>query len=138
MITVRAAPPEDFDWLLNRTGCSITGEFRALKAVDVAGKVRGMVGFDAWTPASCQAHMAADSPMAWRRLLPAACDYAFRQAGKNVVLGLIPGHNERSLALAHHMGFRVVCQLADAWSAGIPLVVHEMRRADCRWLKEAC
>lgn len=132
---VRAA--QSFEWLRERTGCAMSPDFRALEAVDAAGRIRGMVGFDAWTPNACQAHMAVDTPMAWRDLLPAACRYAFIDSEKNVVLGIIPGHNERSLNLAEHMGFREVARLADAWSAGIPLVVHEMRRADCRWLKEA-
>lgn len=132
---VRAS--RSFGWLHERTGCAMSADFRAVEAVDARGHIRGMVGFDAWTPASCQAHMAADTPIAWRYLLPAACEYAFVEAGKDVVLGIIPGHNARSLALAKHMGFSEVCRLADAWSAGIPLVVHEMRRTDCRWLKEA-
>lgn len=94
-----------------------------------------MVAFDAWTPKSCQAHFALASPVAWRHLRKAAFWYAFEHAAKQVVLGIVPAHNRRSLVMARHLGFRETHRVPGGWDNGIDLVVLEMRRADCRWLE---
>lgn len=133
---VQAAPPAHFPWLEERTGCVLTRNARAIEAVDDSGRVRGMVAFDAWTSNSVQAHMAVDAPVVWRALLPAAMDYAFRQAGKGLLLGIIPSHNARSVGFTRHVGFREAYRVPDGWALGDDLVVMELRREECRWLRK--
>jgi RimJ/RimL family protein N-acetyltransferase len=135
-VIVRAAHPEEFGWLVERAECAITPGFRAIAAED-QGRIVGMVGFDGWTPNSVTMHVALDSPACLRSLLPEIFDYAFRQAGKGLALGIIPAGNERSVNLAKRVGFREAYRVRDGWSVGEDLIVLEMRREECRWIPQA-
>lgn len=131
---VRAARPEDFAWLEARAGCALTPRARGIRALDASGATRGVVAYDMWTPTSCQAHMAVDTPAAWRPLLRHCFHYPFQALGLQLLLGIIPAHNAKSLAMARALGFRETYRVRDGWAPGDDMVVHEMRREDCRWL----
>ena len=133
---VQASPPQDFAWLAKRTGYAPGADFCALEAVDAAGRIRGMVGFDHWMPNSAQAHLALDSPAAARALLPAALDYFFAKSGRSVAIGLVPTSNAKSLRLARHLGFRTTHLIRGGWAPGVDVAVLELHQADCRFLKE--
>ena len=133
---VLAAAPEDFGWLVERTSAALTDHATGIKAVDESGRIRGMVVYDYWTPNACQAHMAVDAPIIWRSLLRPAFSYPFEELGRSLILGIIAADNPRSLAMAKRLGFRDVHRVDDGWAPGVPLIVHEMRRAECRWLSE--
>lgn len=140
MISVREATPREdgpsrFPWIEERTGCVLTRNARAIEAVREDGEIVGMVAYDNWTPASVQAHMAVDSAIVWRRLLRAAFDYPFRFAGKSLLIGIIAANNERSVAAVESFGFIETHRFIDGWREGVDLIVYEMRRKDCRWLK---
>lgn len=133
---VESANREDFIWLQQRTSCGMTDGFRAIKCVDESGRIRGMVGYDGWTENACQCHMAVDSPTAWRALVRPAFEYPFQQAGRRVIIGLIPAGNARSVHLAKRLGLRETYRVRDGWALGEDLVVLEMRREECRWLQQ--
>lgn len=133
---VEAATPEDFGWLVQRTDCGTTHGFKAIKAVDDAGRIRGMVGYDCWTRNAVQAHMAVDTPMAWRCLVRPAFAYPFQQCGLGVILAAIPAGNSRSVHLARRFGFAETHRVVDGWARGEDLILLEMRRESCRWLEE--
>lgn len=135
---VVAAPPQTFGWLVERVGCVPTASARGLAVVDDNGRLRGMALFDGWTPNSVQAHVAVDTPIAWRALAEAAFSYAFRETGRGVLLGTIVADNTRSLAVARSLGFREVHRVPDGHSPGVDLVLVQMRREECRWLREPC
>lgn len=132
---VRAAPKEHFEWLVERTSCAITDGFRAIEAVDAAGAVRGMVGFDSWMPNSCMMHIALDTPIAFRALLRPAFEYVFEETGRGIALGIIPTCNAKSLKLARHAGFSETHRIHNGWSDGVHVMLLEMRREHCRWLR---
>lgn len=132
---VLAAQPQDFAWLVQRTSAALTDHATGIKAVDASGRIRGMVAYDYWTPNACQAHMAVDSPIVWRSLVRPAFAYPFEELGRSLILGIIAADNPRSLAMVEALGFRRAHEIKDGWAPGVPLVVHEMRRADCRYLK---
>ena len=136
MTRVVAASPEDFDWLVERTQCAPTLGFRAIKAIDETGRILGMVGYDGWTENAVQAHMAVDTPMAWRAMLGPAFAYPFQECGKGVILATIPAGNARSVHLAKRFGFVEVFRVRDGWVLGEDLLLLEMRREACRWLNE--
>lgn len=137
MTHVSAALPSDFGWIQERTGCARTNGFKAIKATDDAGRILGMVAYDGWTENAVQAHMAVDTPVAWRALLKPAFEYPFIQAGKSVILAIIPAGNARSVNLAKRFGFRETYRVRDGWATGEDLVLLEMRREECRWLEAA-
>ena len=136
MWRVEAASRDDFMWLQQRTSCGMTDGFKAIKCVDGSGRIRGMVGYDGWTENAVQCHMAVDSPMAWRAMAAPAFEYPFQQAGKRVILGLIPASNAPSVKLAKRLGLRETYRVRDGWAQGVDLIVFEMRRDECRWLQQ--
>lgn len=132
---VLAAASWELSWLERRAGCVLTRNARGVKAVDAYGAIRAMVAFDSWTNASAQAHMAAETPIAWRSLLRPAFSYPFIEADKRVLIAVIPAGNERSLRLAKRFGFRETHRVPDGWDTGEDLVLLEMRREDCRHIQ---
>lgn len=134
MIHVRAT--RDFRFLVDRTGCPVTKDFRAIEAIDErGGRTLGMVGYDGWTPNSVQMHVAIDSAIAVRRLLQPAFSYVFEQVGLGVAYGSTPAWNKRALAFNESVGWKVVHRLKDGWSPGVDIVLQEMRKETCRWLR---
>jgi RimJ/RimL family protein N-acetyltransferase len=131
-VRVRAAAPEEYGWLTARTGYQPGGDFRAIVAE--AGRVRGLVGFDRWTPASVHMHVALDSMAAGRPLLHSAFAYVFGQCERRLARGEVRASNLRVIALALHLGFRQAHTVKDGWEAGDDLVLLEMRREECRWI----
>lgn len=134
MTSVHQAPPEHFGWLQQRTGCVLTSDFRALEARQGA-RILGMVGYCNWTPNSVEAHMAVDSAIAWRALLPHVFAYPFES--RDAMLAVIPENNPRSLALTRRFGFRETHRVRDGWAPGCDLILFELRRAECRFLQKA-
>lgn len=132
---VEAAGPLDLKWLVDATRCALTPGANAIKAVDARGRIRGMVAYDWWTENAVYAHMAVDTPIAWRHLIPACFEYPFVQCNRQLLLALIPAHNEKSWGLAGHFGFRIVHTVRDGWAKGDDLHLLELRREDCRFLR---
>ncbi len=118
-------------WLIERTQAALTPHAKGIAAVD-RGRVRGMVVYDNWTHNSVQAHMAVDSPIVWRTLLPEVFRYPFQHRG--VLLGVIPEDNHRSNDMVMALGFRLRHAITDGWAEGVDLNIYEMRREECRWL----
>jgi len=134
-VKVTAGHAEAFGWIEARTGCVLTRNARAIQALDVSGRIRGVIAYDMWTESAVQAHMAVDSPVVWRSLLRPAFSYPFVEAGRALLLGIIPADNAKSCAMAKRLGFREAYRVVDGWSVGVDLIVHEMRRRECRWLE---
>lgn len=131
---VRAAPPEHFQYLVERAGVFPSPLFKAIEAVDEKGTVHGMFGYDGWTPNAVVMHVALDTPIALRHLLRPAFQYPFNQLGLGVALCAIRGDNERSLRLTEHVGFERVYTIRDCFGVGVDQMIFEMRREDCRWI----
>lgn len=127
---ITAARPADLPWVELRTGCVLTRNAKAIKALDARGNIRGMVAFDCWTENSCQAHLAADAPMAWRHLLTEARRYAFLQAGVGLVYASIRSDNLKALRFAQHACMEVEHRFKNAVAKGVDLVCVRMRRED--------
>lgn len=128
------AATQRIQWLVERVGCALTKDARAIAAVDSSGRIHGMVAYDVWCENSVQAHVAVDTPAAWRALLPAAFFYPFIEANKGVLLCVVRGQNTKSLRVCAHLGFQVKAQVKDGFAQGDDLVLLEMRRETCRWL----
>jgi L-amino acid N-acyltransferase YncA len=126
-----AAPPLVHEWLTSATGCVPTPQARAIAVLDAQGSLKGMALFDGWTENSVQVHVRVDSPMAWRRLRPAILEYAFDEARRGVLLGMIRSDNHRSLRTAEHFGFRESYRVKDGAALGVDLVLVELRREWC-------
>lgn len=134
---VRAASFWDLPWFVDRTGYDPPPSFRGLVAVGADGAIRGLIGFDRWTPASACMHVAVDRPGACRGLLRESFAYLFRHAEKSLARAEVRAGNVASLEATRRVGFRETHRAKDGWAVGEDLVYFEMRRDECRWLKEA-
>lgn len=132
---VTAATTEELSYIVAATSCALTPGARAIAAKDAAGAVRGMVAYDCWTESAVCAHMAVDTPIVWRSLLPACFTYPFVECDRRVLLGVIPHHNRASWTMAQRLGFTVKHVVRDGWALGDDLLLLELRRDDCRYLR---
>ena len=133
---VRQAPPEDFGWLIHRVGCAPTTDFRAIEAVHEDGRIAGMIAFDTWWGNAAQMHFAIDEPLCFRKLAPEAFRYVFSMAKRDVVVGWVPESRADLHSLALRLGFTELCRVKDGWGRGVDVIMVELRRENCRWLKE--
>ncbi len=124
-------------WICDRVGCVLTRNARAIAAIGKHDDVRAMVAYDAWTEKSAQVHMAADVPIAWRSLLKPAFEYPFLELNLDVLLGLVRADNEASMNLVQHFGFTEAHRVKGGAAEGIDLVLFEMRREDCQYVRAA-
>lgn len=133
---IRAAHPSHFDWLVKRADFSgYSPKFRAIEAAHEDGTILGMVGFDGWTDNSCVASFALDTPIALRGLMGPAFEFVFDVAKRGLILCTVRGSNAKSLRVCKHLGFKETYRVRDAVAVGEDLVVFEMRREECRYLK---
>lgn len=114
------------------TGLVPTPHIKGVAQV-IDGQTVAVVGYDRWTENSVEMHI-------WiHRMTPgfvrAAFEYPFIQAGKGLVIGVTPGNNAAALALNKRLGFKVVHTIKDGNSVGEDLVIQEMRKKDCRWIR---
>jgi RimJ/RimL family protein N-acetyltransferase len=141
VIRVQAAPPEHHGWIAERAGLVLHPGFMALEAVDEAGRILGMVGFDGWWPGAVAMHIALEHPAALRHLLRPAFGVAFdaKPAGfdKATATASVLSTNERSLRLVRHLGFRHVHTGRDYAGPGVHIEFFEMRREECRFVPRA-
>jgi hypothetical protein len=61
-------------------------------------------------------------------------DYPFNKLKLKVIIGAVPGNNEKALKLDRHLGFVEIANIADAHKDG-DLVLLTMRPEQCKWLK---
>jgi len=126
--------PEEYEWLVERSGCDITPGFKAIKVVDGKGKIHGMVGYGNWTANAVVLTIALDNPAALREVLKWGFRYPFEQCGRGIALAMVRGKNKRSLSLCNKVGFREVYRVKDGIEVGEDMVMFQMRREDCRYI----
>lgn len=133
---IRNAPPQHFQYLVDRAGVAPSPLFKALEVVDDKGTVHGMIGYDGWTANAVVMHIALDSPIAFRHLVRPAFVYPFVQLGLGIALCAVRGDNAKSIKLTEHVGFREVYRIKDCFGGGVDQLIYEMRREDCRWIEQ--
>ena len=126
--------PEEYQWLVDRVGCDITAGFKAIKVVDEAGTIHGMVGYGSWTANAVMLHIALDNPVALREILKWGFRYPFEQCGRGIALASVRAKNEKSMRLCRKVGFREVYRVKDGIEVGEDMVLFQMRREDCRYI----
>lgn len=131
--TIRAGGADGCAWVAERTGVAWTP--RARSVVACRGQdIRAGVLLDDWTQNSVQAHIAAESAIAWRRLVPEVLRYVFRDArfeaqrGVGVLLAGIRSDNTPALRFASHAGFEFQAKVPDVFGVGTDLLLLVLRR----------
>jgi hypothetical protein len=100
------------------------------------GKIYGFVGYDHWTENAVEMHIWLQGKHALtRKLLREAFTFPFVTCNKGVVIGVTPGNNASALEFNRSVGFKETYRIRDGWSLGTDMVIQEMRRDECRWLR---
>jgi hypothetical protein len=96
-----------------------------------------MVVYDAWTHNAVQAHIYSSGPRFLMDpvFLQEVFTYAFVQCNKGLVYTITPEDAKASLAVSKALGFREVFRQKDGWAIGTDMILKEMRRDECRYLR---
>lgn len=133
---IRAAAPNEIEDVSKIINYRPSGGARAVATYE--NGLRAMVIFDRWSYNGAEAHIYAAKPGALfnRKFLREAFRYVFEQCDRQVLVAVTPGDSEESLRVSKALGFREIGRIEDYWRPGVPMVVKEMRREDCKWLEE--
>jgi len=95
----------------------------------------GAIIFEQLKIGSAQMHICLPRPIKALRqgLFTAAADYIFNYHGKQMVYGLIPETNHKSLTLNLHAGATEVARIPKALDGVNDLVLVQLQKEDCRW-----
>ncbi len=123
---------------LNSISYSPTGGFKAIGQIGNDEVIEAAVGYDHWTPNSVQMHIWIPHPESVSRtFFREGFRYPFEMCGRGLVVGLTPSNNSAALHFNRRIGFKEVYRMKDAWDIGTDVVVQEMRKEDCRWLRRS-
>ena len=70
------------------------------------------------------------------KLLFAAFDYPFNQLGIEKTFGIVNSQNIKAMEYDQKLGFKEAVRFKGMHTDGGDLVVFEMDKADCRWIRE--
>lgn len=132
---VQVAGVRGLSWIAERANLVVSPTMRAIEALDETGAIRGAIAYDGWTPNSAHLHVALETPIAARKLLRPTFRIPFEELGLGVLFAPVFSTNPRSLRLLKHLGFRIIGVMKDGWEPGTDIVMHEMRREECRYLE---
>lgn len=100
-------------------------------------KIAAAVAVHDWTPNACFMHWIIEDPMAIRHgLFQKVADWIFNETGRGIIYGKITHTNSKSIRLAKHIGFEQIARLKDGFKEGVDFLVFEMKKENCRWLKD--
>jgi hypothetical protein len=95
----------------------------------------GAILFEQLKVGSAQMHICLPRPIVALRqnLFTAAADYIFNYHGKQMVYGLIPATNKKSLQLNLHAGATEIARIPKALDGVNDLVLVQLQKEECRW-----
>ena len=95
------------------------------------------IGFTNFIGKTCQIHVVNfNKKYTPRKLLWATFDYPFRQLGLESLIGIVNSNNEQAMKYDQNLGFKEVHRFVGLHDDGGDIVVFEMKKADCRFIKE--
>jgi RimJ/RimL family protein N-acetyltransferase len=123
--------------LLKEVGVQPCGDLQALFWVNEENKIEWVVGYTAFIGKTCQMHVInlteAYTP---KGLLFGAFDFPFNYLGVEKIIAIVNSLNTRAMNYDKKLGFTEVVRLEGMHDDGGDLVVLEMNKADCRWIRE--
>ena len=123
-------PPVIWEWMTKQTQIPWSSDLRTIAAIRDDGEIAAAVAFGSWTPEACFIHVAFDTPHSLgKSLLRAAFEYPFKSIGVKAIYGLTPKDFDKAIRFNKKIGFKQIAETVDC-------VLLEMRREDCRYLKE--
>jgi hypothetical protein len=125
------------DILLREVGVQPCGDLQALFWVGEQDKIEWVIGYTAFIGKTCQMHMVnLKGGYTPKQLLKASFDYPFNQLGIEKAFGIVNSTNVKAMEYDQKLGFKEAVRFAGMHDDGGDLVVFEMDKADCRWIRE--
>lgn len=127
---------EYWEWISTRAQVLWTEGTQGFVAVDEHGEIHAGVLFDEWTHTACRGHIAIENPFVLRHgFLESAFQYVFDFCKRKMMLGVTPSDNAEALRFNRKCGWREIYRIKDGFNEGVDLVVQQMNREECRWLR---
>lgn len=123
--------------LFNEIGVQPCGDLQALFWANEDNQIEWVVGYTAFIGKTCQIHVVAlKGGYTPKQFLRAAFDYPFNQCKLEKMFGIVNSKNIKAMEYDQKLGFKEAIRFAGVHEDGGDLVVFEMNKADCRWIKE--
>ena len=122
--------------LFREVGVQPCGDLQALFWTDEDNKIEWVIGYTAFIGKTCQMHMVnLKGGYTPKGLLFGAFDYPFNHCGLEKVFGIVNSTNVRAMEYDQKLGFKEIIRFPQMHCDGGDLVLFEMNKADCRWIK---
>lgn len=123
-------------WVAERVGRETPWTREGAIGLENNGELVAGVVIDGYVPdARASMHCAIERHGMNKMFLYACFDYAFRHLNLKVLLNPVSESNEASMRFTKHIGFTEIARIPQAWNGEENLVLFQMQRKDCRWLK---
>ena len=123
--------------LLREVGVQPCGDLQAIFWVDDQNQIEWVIGYTAFIGKTCQMHMVnLKGGYTPKQLLKSAFDYPFNQLGIEKAFGIVNSLNTKAMEYDQKLGFKEAVRFAGMHEDGGDLVVFEMNKSDCRWIRE--
>ena len=125
------------DILFREVGVQPCGDLQAIFWVNEDNLIEWVIGYTAFIGKTCQMHMVnLKGGYTPKQLLRAAFEYPFNQLGIEKAFGIVNSLNTKAMEYDKKLGFKEAVRFAGMHEDGGDLVVFEMNKADCRWIRE--
>lgn len=123
--------------LLKELGVQPCMDMQAMLWIDKDNEIEWIIGYTAWIGKTCQMHVVNLKGKATpRELIFAAFDYPFNHCSIEKVFGVVNSNNETAMKYDIKLGFKEAHRFEGMHDNGGDLVVLEMDKADCKWIRE--
>lgn len=124
-------------YLYEHAGVQSCADFQALFWVGENDQIEWVIGYTAFIGKTCQMHMVnLKGGYTPKKLLFAAFDYPFNFLGIEKTFGIVNSLNTKAMEYDQKLGFKEAIRFAGMHCDGGDLVVFEMNKSDCRWIRE--
>jgi RimJ/RimL family protein N-acetyltransferase len=125
------------DILLREVGVQPCGDLQAIFWVNEQSQIEWVVGYTAFIGKTCQMHVVnLKGGYIPKQVLKSAFDYPFNQLGIEKAFGIVNSLNTKAMEFDRKVGFKEVVRFAGMHDDGGDLVVFEINKSDCRWIRE--
>ena len=125
------------DILLKEVGVQPCGDLQAIFWINDQNQIEWVIGYTAFIGKTCQMHMVnLKGGYTPKQLLKSAFDYPFNQLGIDKAFGIVNSLNTKAMEYDQKLGFKEAVRFAGMHEDGGDLVVFEMNKSDCRWIRE--
>jgi len=123
--------------LLNEIGVQPCADTQAILWANNQNEIEWVIGYTAFIGKTCQMHMVnLKGGYTPKELLKSAFDYPFNKCNIEKTFGLVNSKNTKAMEYDKKLGFKEIMRFDGMHDDGGDIVVFEMNKADCRWIKE--